>query len=81
MYSHFDWCEAGYQFGRLRENWATTPARLFISHQEKIFVDNLFKFLHAKIKNRIFDNDDLESFYQQLANISEEINKLLEKIR
>jgi hypothetical protein len=33
-----------------------------------------------KVKNKIFDIEDIEDFYQQLANISNEINKAIESI-
>jgi hypothetical protein len=80
MYNYFDWCEAGYQLGRLRENWNTTPFRLFISQRDKIQVDNLFRLLYGKLKNKLFDVDELESFFSQLANISHEIDRVISQL-
>jgi hypothetical protein len=80
MYNHIDWCEAGYNFGRLKDNWSNSPLRLFVNQQEKNNIDILFRLLHLKVKNKIFDIEDIEDFYQQLANISSEINKAIESI-
>jgi hypothetical protein len=81
MYSHLDWCEAGYQLGRLRENWTLTPFRLFVSRSEKIIIDNLFSFLHLKLKNKLFEVHELEEFYRQLALLSSEIEKVLKNLQ
>ena len=77
MYTYCDWFEAGYQFGRLRENWNSTPCRLFISESNKIKVDNLFRLLYGKFFNKIFDCDQLEDFFSQLANISQIIDTII----
>ena len=81
MYTHLDWCEAGFRFGRLRENWSSTPFRLFLSQSEKITIDNLFKLLQLKLKNKLFDVEELEDFYCQLANLSSEIDKVVKNIQ
>jgi hypothetical protein len=81
MYSHLDWCQAGYQFGRLREQWNSTPFRLFISQNEKINIDNVFRLLHLKLKNKLFDASELEEFYRQMANLSSEVDKAIKNIR
>jgi hypothetical protein len=80
MYSHYDWCEAGYQLGRLKENWNTTPFRLFVNQSDKIMIDSLFSLLYTKLKNKLFDIDELEFFYQQLSNISAEIDRVINNI-
>lgn len=77
MYNYCDWFEAGYQLGRLRENWNTTPLRLFISQSNKIHVDNLFRLLYLRFINKIFDIDQLEEFFSQLANISHLIDTII----
>jgi len=81
MYSHLDWCQAGYQLGRLRENWMSTPFRLFISRDKKVFIDNLFTFLHLKLKNKLFEVHELEEFYRQVAILSSEIEEVLKNLR
>ena len=81
MYTHLDWCEAGYHFGRLRENWISTPFRLFLSQSDKITIDNLFKLLQLKLKNKLFDVEELQDFYCQLANLSAEIDKVVKNIQ
>ena len=81
MYTHLDWCEAGYHFGRLRENWTSTPFRLFLSQADKITIDNSFKLLQLKLKNKLFDVEELQDFYCQLANLSSEIDKVVKNIQ
>ncbi len=81
MYSHLDWCQAGYQLGRLRENWTSTPFRLFISPHKKVSIDNLFTLLHLKLKNKLFDVHELEEFYRQLANLSSEVEEVIKNLQ
>jgi hypothetical protein len=80
MYSFFDWCEAGYQFGRLRENWNSTPFRLFIRKQDDLLIDMAFRLLYLKLKNKVFLIDELESFYNQMASLSAQIDEAIKNI-
>jgi hypothetical protein len=43
-------------------------------------VDNLFRLLYGKLKNKLFDVDELESFFSQLANISQEIDRVIAQL-